>query len=300
MISIRYMSRWGCAVLALLLSSAALAVPIPPAHFVYDVIAGGKVLAGCSPILGTANGASCGSEDGPGYALTSGGIGTPSYVPITPAGVKLGTGTAVDAVSTGVRAGRTLSTATMVYSFEATGPASVHFIPVDVFSTGILDATGNASALLSLIVTDAGTDANIPAGVPDPDPAGPLLDLSALCVAGHCTSDWSGQELTDLICVVNGDNYEITITATTLAAHGASNSASAHLDPVIALDPPYPTSCPVNVPLSELGLDTGPGASTGLVAVPEPGSLSLAVLGGLGIAAGLRRRRVARESARSS
>jgi hypothetical protein len=300
----RSIARTRCAAAASVLgitafaAVAAFAVPIPAAYFTYDVVHGGKVLADCSPLGGTGTGGTCGSDtSGPGYAATSGGIGTASYLPVTPGGTLLGTGTAVDATSTWTVGGLVLSTAKMTYSFEATGPANVDFIPIDILSTGLLSSSGDGAAYLSLVVSDSGTDANIPPGVPDPDPKGPLLDLTAVCLAGSCLSDWDSadHELTDMLCVVNGDNYTVTIDATTLAGpgRGVDNSASAVIDPRIILDPPYPTSCPVSVSLNELSVETGPGASTGFVeaAVPEPSALSVTAIGMLGLGFGLRRRR---------
>lgn len=271
--------------------------PIPPADFSFDVTQGNHSLVGCMLHAGL-NGGSCGSESsGPGFAATSGGIGTPSYLPVTPGGTVLGTGTAVDALSNWSSGGSVRSAATLSYFFEASGPSKVDFIPIDVLSRGLTMATGNATSYVSLSIWDAGGDANIPPGVPDPDPKGPLLDLTAKCSHGVCSGSWgSGLELTDALCVVNGDNYEIKITAVTTArgsAHSAPNSASAILDPVIKLDPPYPKTCPVSVPISALSLRTGPGASTG-VSAPEPSTLSLAGIAALGFSfmTRLRRRRV--------
>lgn len=259
--------------------------PIPPADFSFDVTQGSHSLFGCMPRAGL-NGGTCGSEtSGPGFAATSGGIGTPSYLPVTPDGTLLGTGTAVDALSNWESGGSVRSIATLSYFFEASGPSNVDFIPIDVLSRGLVTASGNATSYISLSVWDAGGDANIPPGVPDPDPKGPLLDLTAKCSHGVCTGSWgSGMELTDALCVVNGDNYEIKISAITTArssAHSAPDSASALLDPVIKLDPPYPKTCPVSVPISALSLRTGPGASTG-VSAPEPSTLSLAGIAALG------------------
>lgn len=283
--------------MVVLASQAANAdAPIPPADFTFDVSAGSTLLPACTPFAGITAGGTCGSESsGPGFAATSGGIGTASFLPVTPGGTVLGPGTAVDALSNWTSGPTSHSTATLSYSFEATGPAAVHFIPVDVLSTGLTAIAGNATASLSLVIRDAGTDANIPAGIHEPDPARPLLDLTAHCAAGVCVGDWGtpGHLVTDLLCVVNGDNYTITISAVTTAArgsHGASDTASAVLDPVIKLDPPYPASCPVDVSLSSLGLDTSPGTSTG-TAVPEPSALSLAAIATLGLGLLLSRRR---------
>jgi len=290
-------ARWraaarGCAAAVMLggfaiVGGTAHAVPIPPPDFSYDVTQGRTVLAGCTSFGGAIDGGTCGSQvSGPGYAATSGGIGTASYLSITPGGTVLGTGTAVDATSTWTSGAFDRSNATLTYSFEATGPANVDFIPIDVLSTGLLAAAGDSTAYLSLIIRDSGTDANIPPGVPDPDPRGPLLDLTAFCTHGSCFDDWgsAGQQLTDPLCVVNGDNYTITIVASTAAGPGfnADNSASATLDPVIKLDPPYPTSCSVAASFSTLGLDTSPGTSTGY-AVPEPSALGLALIGAFGL-----------------
>lgn len=290
--------RRGAALLVVALASqaAGAAVPIPPAEFTYDVTAGSTLLPDCTPFGGLGVGGTCGSESSaPGYAATSGGIGTASYLPLTPGGTVLGTGTAVDALSSWSSGHSSRSVATMAYSFEATGPASVDFIPIDVLSTGVAAITGNATATLSLVVRDAGTDANIPPGVPDPDPKGPLLDLTAYCAHGVCVGDWGtpGHQVTDMLCVVNGDNYVVTISAVTTAGRGSSgahDTASAMLDPVIKLDPPYPATCPVDVSLSSLAIGTSPGTSTG-TAVPEPAPLSLAALAALGIALMLLRRR---------
>ena len=270
---------WGAAFFA----GTAFATPIPPAHFSYDVFDGATSVAGCTSLGGSSSGGTCGSETGgSGYAATSGGIGSPSYLPVTPGGTVLGPGTAVDAMSTWISGGRNVSIATVDYSFEATGPSNVEFIPIDVLSRGLLAATGDATAFLSLVITDSGPDSNIPEGIADPDPRGPLLDLTAFCTDGSCLFDsWNtpGNELTNMVCVVNGDNYVINIKAVTSAGSGrGTNDASAVLDPLIKVDPPYPTSCPVPAPLSALGVDTGPGASTGYP-VPEPPTFYLAAIG---------------------
>jgi hypothetical protein len=286
--------RLGAAalVLATLATGTALAVPIPPSVFTFDVTQGNVLLPECTRFIGSPNGGTCGSESsGPGYAATSGGIGTASYLPVTPGGTVLGPGTAVDAISTWSSGAGVRSAATITYSFEATGPASVKFIPIDVLSTGLTAAAGNSTSFVSLVIRDSGTDANIPPGVPDPDPPGALLDLTAECSHGKCFSPWDGHQLTDMFCVVNGDNYVVTVTALTSAAAGRmKDSASAQLDPVIKLDPPYPKSCPVDVSPNLLKVRTGPGASTG-VAAPEPSGLSLAVIAMLGLAVFGRARR---------
>ena len=275
------------------------ATPIPPAEFTFEVGQGGSVLSDCMPHP-TLLGGLCGSEtSGPGFAATSGGIGTESYLPVTPGGTELGTGTAVKALSDWTSGGAIHSTATMTYYFEATGPSSVNLIPVAVISKGLVDLVGNSSASLSLMVTDRGGDANIPPGVADPDPHGPLLDLTANCSHGKCSFDsWGGapgNELTNVLCVVNGDNYELTIDAMTTAAsgwHGAQDSASAVLDPVIKLDPPTQPHCPITVDPRLLKVVTGPGASTGVPSsVPEPSTLSLAAFAAVGLAFAARRRR---------
>ena len=225
-------------------------------------------------------------------------IGTASFLPVTPGGTVLGTGTAVNALSNWTSGGAIHSTATMTYYFEATGPSSVNLIPVDVISKGLVDLVGNSTASLSLIVLDQGGNGNIPGGVPDPDPSGPLLDLSAKCSHGKCSFDsWGaapGHELTNLLCVVNGDNYALTIQVSTTAApwQGTQDSASAVLDPVIKLDPPTQPHCPITVDPSLLKVVTGPGASTGVPSsVPEPSTLSLAAFAAVGLAFAARRRR---------
>jgi len=281
---------------ATLAAAAAQAAPLPPAHFIFDVTQGSTVLPGCTPPRGTPLGGICGSEtSGPGFAATSGGIGTPSYLPVTPGGTVLGTGTAVDAISTWTSGASIRSTAIMTYSFEATGPASVDFIPIDVISKGLTSVVGDGTATLYLVIRDAGTEANIPRGVSDPDPSGPLLDLTAKCKHGSCTSNWGvpGHSLTNMLCVVNGDHYTLTIVAKTTASSGwkgSANSASAVLEPELEIDPPYPTSCPTNVNPSELKITTSPGASTGVRGVPEPSGLSLAVVAAIGLGLSMRRR----------
>jgi len=287
-------------VLATLASGTALgATPIPPAEFTFDVTQGGIVLSDCEPHP-TLLGGTCGSEtSGPGFAATSGGIGTPSYLPVTPGGRMLGTGTAVDALSEWTSGAAIRSTAAMTYSFQATGPSNVDLIPVAVISKGLVDLVGDSTASLTLIVRDQGPNGNIPHGLPDPDPRGPLLDLTAKCSHGKCSVDsWGsapGHELTNLLCVVNGDNYVLTIKARTTAASGwpgTSDSASAVLDPVLKLDPPSDASCPLQGSPSLYKIVTGPGASTGVPSgVPEPATLSLAAFAAVGLAFAARRRR---------
>jgi hypothetical protein len=261
-------------------------VPLPPATFIFDVTQGNTVLPGCTSFGGTAGGGSCGSESsGPGYALTSGGIGTASYLPATPGGIPLGTGTVADAVSNWSSGASVHSTALISYSFEASGPSNVSFIPIDVLSTALLSVTGNSTAEVSLVIRGEG---------PEDTPA-PLLNLLAFCAHGTCVSDWGtpGSQLTNLLCVANGDSYSITISAVTAAGkgqYGPTDTASALIDPVIKLDPPYPTSCPVPADPSQIRITTSAGTSTG-VSVPEPSGLSLAARGALGLCLFSRRRR---------
>jgi hypothetical protein len=243
-------------------------VPLPPATFIFDVTQGTTVVSGCSSFGGVPGGGSCGSESsGPGYALTSGGIGTASYVPTTPGGIPLGTGTVADAVSNWTSGKSVLTTSLISYSFEASGPS-----------------TGNSTAEVSLVIRGEGPD----------DTSAPLLNLLAFCANGTCVSDWGtpGSQLTNLLCVANGDSYNITISAITTAGkgkYGPTDTASALIDPVIKLDPPYPTSCPVPADPSQIQITTSPGTSTG-VSVPEPSGLSLAALGALGVCLFSRRR----------
>jgi hypothetical protein len=268
-------------------------VPLPPATFIFDVTQGNTVVAGCTSLGGIPGGGSCGSESsGPGFALTSGGVGTASYVPATPGGIPLGTGTVADAVSNWTSGKSVLSTALISYSFEASGPSSVTYIPIDVLSTALLSVTGNSTAEVSLVIRGEGPQ----------DTSAPLLNLLAFCANGRCLSDWGtpGSELTNLLCVANGDSYNITITAITSAGkgqYGPTDTASALIDPVIKLDPPYPTSCPVPVDPSQIRITTSAGTSTG-VSVPEPSGVSLAALGALGLCLFSRRRRALLPAAR--
>jgi hypothetical protein len=262
------------------------AAPLSPAEFTFEVSQVTTVLPGCKP-HSTLRGDKCGSEThGPGFAATSGGIGTASYLPVTPGGTVLGNGTAVDALSNWTSGGAIRSTATMTYSFEATGPSSVESIPVDVISKGLVDLVGNSTASLSLTVLDQ-------------EPS-PLLDLSAKCSHGECSFDSWGNapvnELTNLLCVVNGGDYVLTVQASTTAApgHETRDSASAVLDPVIKIDPPSPSNCPITVDPHLLKVTTGPGASTGVssgVGVPEPSTLSLAAFAAIGLGLAAHRRR---------
>lgn len=274
-------------IVALLAGAPAFAdVPLPPATFIFDVTQGTTVVSGCTSFGGSAGGGSCGSESsGPGYALTSGGIGTASYVPATPGGIPLGTGTVADAASNWTSGSSVHSISLISYSFEASGPSSVSYIPIDVLSTALLSVAGNSTAEVSLVIRGEGPQ----------DTSKPLLDLLAYCAYGTCVSDWGtpGSELTNLLCVANGDSYSITISAATAAGkgkYGPTDTASALIDPVIKLDPPYPTSCPVPVDPSQIRITTSAGTSTG-VSVPEPSGLSLAALGALGLCLFSRRRR---------
>jgi hypothetical protein len=290
---------------AILMAMATLATgtalganPIPPAQFTFDVTQGGTVVSGCMPHP-TLLGGTCGSEtSGPGFAATSGGIGTASFLPVTPGGTVLGPGTAVDAFSNWSSGGAIHSMATMTYSFQASGPSSVDQIPVDVISKGLVDLVGDSTASLSLIVRDHGPDNNIPHGVPDPDTSGALLDLTAKCSNGKCSVDSWGNapdhELTNLLCLVNGDTYTLTIKARTSAASGwqaAPDTGLAVLEPVLKIDPPTQPNCPITVDPHLLKVVTGPGASTGVPSgVPEPSALSLAAFAAIGLAFAARRR----------
>jgi hypothetical protein len=255
-------------------ATTALAGPVlPPSQFLYDVSAGGS--DGC-PASGhpIATGGSCSFTNGNagGYAQTSGGIGTASYDPT------LGPGTAVLATAGSSGGSGAVSIATMTYSFEAFGPAGVNFIPVDVISDGIVSATGQSTAFVSLLITDSGTDANIPSGYSDPDPPGPLLSLSSFdCSQGRCGTDWADGSRTDVLCVVAGDNYEITITAISSAGVlGKAGQSSALLDPILKPDPPGDPCQSVTDP-TLYNVTTGAGSSTG-IAVPEPSTLGLMAL----------------------
>lgn len=278
---------------ALAAGTASADMPIPPPQFNFIVLQGTTPLSGCTSSAGAPNGGTCGAESsGPGFAATSGGIGTLSYLPVTPGGTPLGNGTAVDATSTW-RSGLTVySAASLAYSFEVQAPANVQYIPIDILSTGLLKDVGDANASLSLTVDGPGS-------------AVPLLDLTAHCAEGQCVSSWGtpGQTLTNMLCVVNGDSYLITIGAVASAAQGwgsGANTASATLDPVIKLDPPYPSSCQSPADPSQIHILTSPGTSTGVIpGVPEPSGLSLAVLGALGLGYGARRRRRGGLAARS-
>ena len=288
----RWVAAAGLMGITVLATEAAFAGPMPPAHFTYDVVQGRTILEDCTPLRGSTVGGDCGSPGtAPGYAGTSGGIGTPSYLPT------FGTGTAIDSMSTWTSGGRVHSNAEMTYSFEATGPAGDDLIPIDVLSTGLISSSGNAGAYLSLVIS--GPDPDHP-GSGGSDWSAPLLDLTGFCFRDDCFSDWGtpGQQLTDGLCVVNGDLYTVTIDALTTAGPGrhrhGDGSASAQLDPKIILDPPTVADCPLNGSPSDYSITTSPGASTGylVTAVPEPPVLGLAVIGALGLGGvGLRRRR---------
>jgi hypothetical protein len=267
---------------AALLGGSALADDsLPPAKFYYDVSQGHSPLEGCSQHHSTIGG-SCGSESsGPGYAITSGGIGSPSYVPVTPGDTVLGTGTAVDSTSSWTEGSGIRSVAAMSYVFQASGPSNVGYIPIDVLSTGLVAASGDAASFVKLAIYDE-----------DANSHSPVLDLTAKCSHGECWSAWNGSELTNSLCVANGSDYLVKVVAVTRASAGSgTDTSSALLDPVIKLDPPAPKTCPISVPISEFTLRVSPGASTG-VAAPEPSTLSLMLgaLAGFGLLTLWRRR----------
>ena len=221
--------------LACLGAAAAQATPLPASAFTYNVLNGG--IPACAVGVHSNDG-SCIS--GPSFATTDGGTGN-----------NTGTGVSSGASGPGVS-----SLATMTYYFEVGGPIAPAVpggqpgqIAVDILSSGAASLSGGLGmSLATLTITDAGSDADIAGGVPDPDPGVPLDSrfFGVTCGNSGCTTigaAWTqstqigaGFTAPDHLCLTQGDMYKIVITASTTATDaGASGSAS--VDPKIIVDP---------------------------------------------------------------
>jgi hypothetical protein len=281
-------------------ASSAQATPLPPATFTYNVVTG---LSGACAAGAQATDGSCTS--GSNFATTNGGT-------LNNTGTSVSTGASGAGVST---------YASMTYYFEVGGPPAPAVpggqagqIAVDILSSGSAFLTGGSGlSFVSLLVTDSGSDAGIPAGAPDPD-QNLVVDsryFGVGCSYFGCTTvgaPWSesttvgaGFTAPDHLCLTQGDMYAITITAaTTGGSPGVTGGAS--LDPKIIVDPQGPTDpkaqCyqPTN-PLSyQAAVTISDGASTG-VPLAESGTLGLMGLGLFGVGLAARARSRARQRA---
>ncbi len=257
------------AVLAGLGSMAAEAVSLPPSAFTYNVFSGGS--AACAVAVQPAGG-TCTS--GASFATGDGGVLN-------------NTGTSVLEKATGPGV---VSLATLTYYFEVGGPAVPGGqIAVDIISSGAAAVLGGAGfSVASMVITDAGSDAGIASGTPDPD-LGFVVDShadSVSCAFGRCTefgAAWSQttQLQADHLCLTQGDLYAITIIAGS-SALGSGAVGTAMVDPKIIVDPtnvdPTTSSCFQPSNPQDYTVSVSAGASTG-APVPEPGTLGLMGLG---------------------
>jgi hypothetical protein len=281
------------AVLAGFVSVAAQAVSLPATSFTSTVFGGGTATGVCG--VHTATDGICTATNG-SFAHTDGGIsGTPGYDPSASPGTHVSSG------ATGPGVG---SFATMTYYFEVGGPAVAGGqIAVDIVSSGSAFLTGGTGfSFASLLITDAGSDADLAAGVPDPD-QGRIVDShynGVGCLLGRCITTgaaWNqaDQFHGDHLCLTQGDMYAIKITASSNVL-SRGTSAGAAVDPKIIVDPQAtdPASSCFQAPDPSIyGVSISGGASTG-VGVPEPGTLGLMGLGLFGVGLGKRLRRRAR------
>ena len=167
----------------------------------------------------------------------------------------------------------------MSYYFSVGGPqVPGGEIAVNIFSAGAAKVSGSGFASAFLLITDTGPDAGS-GGLSDPNEGVQDTHFTSLnCIGGACQSIGGSWNLTDDLCLTQGDQYKITIV-TQATARALNSLASASIDPRITVDPvaggdpQMPCFQPSNPSAYPIAISAA--ASTGSSSVPEPGLLAL-------------------------
>jgi hypothetical protein len=277
---LRALGGLGC---LLALAAHASDPPLPASSFTFDITANG--VPQCAGDFGSSTDGSC--RVGASEAHASGGLmGSPGFDPSqTP-----GTHVLASAAAKGINA-----IGSMSYYFSVGGPqVPGGEIAVNIFSAGTAQVSGSGFASAFLLITDSGSDAGI-GGPSDPNEGVQDTHFTSMnCSGGSCQTIGGSWNLTDDLCLTQGDQYKITIV-TEASARAMNTLATASIDPRITVDPvasgdaKLPCFQPSNP--SAYPIAVSAGASTGS-SVPEPGMLVLLSLGLLAL--GVQQRRLAR------